>query len=85
MVGNNLEISQKITKDDARKVIEMSGEINPIHVNEEFTRRIMFKGWIVHSRISLMWVSVALTKLMGFGKIWLSRPLNLTTRSELAT
>jgi acyl dehydratase len=72
-IGDSVEISKKITEEDVRKFIEISGDDNPVHVDDEFAKRTMFKGRIVHGLIPLSLVSAALTKLMGPGNIWLSQ------------
>ena len=72
-IGDSYEISKKVTEEDVRKFIEISGDDNPVHVSEEFARRTMFKGRIAHGLIPLSLVSAALTKLMGPGNVWLSQ------------
>ena len=72
-VGESIEVSRKITEDDVRKFVDISGDNNPVHMNEEFAKRTMYKGRIVHGLIPLSLVSGALTKMMGPGNVWLSQ------------
>ena len=68
-------ISKKITKEDIQKFIEISGDNNPIHTDENFAKRTIFKKPIAHGLISASLISAGLTKLMGEGNIWLTQDL----------
>ncbi|MFX1445945.1 MAG: MaoC family dehydratase [Promethearchaeota archaeon] len=72
----NITITKKITKEDIQKFIQISGDINPIHTDEEFARKTIFKKPIAHGLISASIISAGLTKLMGSGNIWLTQQLN---------
>ena len=77
---NNMEkiitLTKKITKGDIQKFIEISGDINPIHTNEDFAKKTIFKKPIAHGLISASLISAGLTNLMGYGNIWLTQQLN---------
>ena len=71
----SITIKKKITKKDIQKFIEISGDNNPIHSDEEFAKRTIFKKPIAHGLISASLISAGLTKLMGSGNIWLTQQL----------
>jgi 3-hydroxybutyryl-CoA dehydratase len=77
-VGNSLELSKNVTEEDVTNLIAISGDDNPLHTDEEFAKRTMFKGRIVHGIISAALVSAALTKLFGPGNLWLSQKMKYT-------
>jgi acyl dehydratase len=77
-VGDSIELSKQITEDDIRKLIEISGDDNPLHTNEEFAKRTIFKGRIAHGILSAALVSAALTKLFGPGNLWMSQTIKYT-------
>lgn len=77
-VGNTIEISKKITEEDIQKLIEISGDDNPLHTDEEFAKRTMFKGRIAHGILSAALVSAALTKMFGPGNLWMSQTIKYT-------
>lgn len=77
-VGDSFEISKQITEEDIRKLIEISGDDNPLHTNEEFAKRTMFKGRIAHGILSAALVSAALTKMFGPGNLWMSQTIKYT-------
>ncbi len=56
---------------------EVSGDVNPVHFDEEFARGTIFKGRIAHGMLSASYISTVLgMKMPGPGTIFLS----LTTR-----
>ena len=71
----NFSISKKITKEDVQKFIEISGDDNPVHTDENFAKRTIFRKPIAHGLISASLISCGLTKLMGEGNIWLTQDL----------
>lgn len=72
-IGKEVEISKTITEDDVKKIIEVSGDENPIHFDEEFAKTTIFKKKLAHGLLSLGLVSAALTKLFGPGNLWLDQ------------
>ncbi|MFW9801876.1 MAG: MaoC family dehydratase [Candidatus Thorarchaeota archaeon] len=77
-VGNTIEISKQITEADIQKLIEISGDDNPLHTDEEFANRTIFKGRIAHGILSAALVSAALTKMFGPGNLWMSQTIKYT-------
>ena len=76
--GDSLELSKIVTELDIDKLIEISGDDNPIHTDEEFAKRTLFKGRIAHGIISAALVSAALTKFFGPGNVWMSQTIKYT-------
>ncbi|NVM29864.1 MAG: MaoC family dehydratase [Candidatus Helarchaeota archaeon] len=70
-VGKEIKISKTITEADVKKLVEISGDENPIHLDEEFAKRTIFKRKLAHGLLSLGVISAALTKLFGPGNLWL--------------
>ncbi|MFX1451326.1 MAG: MaoC family dehydratase [Promethearchaeota archaeon] len=77
-IGKEVEISKTITEEDVRKFVEISGDDNPIHLDEEFAKRTIYRRRIAHGLLSLGLVSAALTKLFGPGNIWLNQTFSFT-------
>ena len=75
-IGDHIEVFKKITEDDVTKFIEISGDDNPIHTDDEFASQTFFKGRIAHGLLSVALISQGLTKLLGSGNIWLSYNFN---------
>ncbi len=78
----DLEVGQSFTtinvvKDaDIVKFAEVSGDVNPIHLDEEYAKKSIFGERIAHGMISASYVSAIFgTKFPGPGSIYLSQSL----------
>jgi 3-hydroxybutyryl-CoA dehydratase len=61
---------------DIMAFAELSGDFNPVHVDEEFAKTTMFKGRIAHGMLSAAYISTALgTRLPGPGCVYVSQSL----------
>lgn len=67
-VGQKASITKKITEKDIDKIIKISGDTNPIHMDDGFARKSIFKGRIAHGLLIACELSALYyTKLPGFG------------------
>jgi 3-hydroxybutyryl-CoA dehydratase len=75
-VGQEASFSKKITEEDIVLFAKISGDTNPVHLDEEFAATTPFKTRIAHGMLSASLVSAVLgTKLPGPGCIYLSQTL----------
>ena len=73
-VGATAEYSRTVTEDDIVAFAEISGDDNPVHLDEEYAAGTVFKGRIAHGILSLSFISTVLgTKLPGPGCIYLEQ------------
>ncbi len=72
-IGKKISLSKRISEEDIQLFLKLSGDNNPIHLDENFAQKTMFKGRVAYGLLSLLLISSALTKLMGPGNIWLSQ------------
>jgi len=63
-------LKKKITVKRIRDYAQVSGDFNPLHVDENFARKTAFGGIVAHGMLTLAYVSEMMTKL--FGEDWLS-------------
>lgn len=75
-VGMRATVSRTITETDLRNFSGVSGDTNPMHLNEEYARTTPFGGCIVHGMLTASLISAAIgTKLPGPGCIYMSQTL----------
>ena len=76
-VGMTAEFTKVLTQADIVAFAEISGDTNPVHLNEDYAAKTMFKGRIAHGMLTAGLISAVLgTKLPGPGCIYLSQELN---------
>lgn len=76
-VGMSATFSKTITEADIVMFAGVSGDINAMHINEEFARTTAFKGRIAHGMLSASVISAAVAnRLPGPGTIYLNQQLN---------
>lgn len=75
-LGQQATVSRTITETDLRNFSGVSGDTNPMHLNEEFARSTPFGGCIVHGMLTASLISAVIgTKLPGPGCIYMSQTL----------
>ena len=75
-VGMAEEYSHTITDDDVAAFAALTGDTNPVHLDQEYAARTRFKAPIVHGLLTSSYISTVLgTKLPGAGAIYLSQTL----------
>ena len=73
-VGEKASFSMQVTEDKVVAFAELSGDTNPVHLDEEFASGTFFKGRIAHGALVASSISAVLgTKLPGTGAIYLSQ------------
>ncbi len=75
-VGDTASYGKTVTEADIVLFSGISGDTNPVHLNQEFAAATLFKGRIAHGMLSAGFISTVLgTKLPGPGAIYLSQSL----------
>lgn len=75
-VGMEARFGKTITDADLVMFAGISGDTNPVHLNEDFAQPTMFKGRIAHGMLSAGLISAVLgTRLPGPGSIYMSQEL----------
>jgi 3-hydroxybutyryl-CoA dehydratase len=68
--------ARTVTEADIIAFAGVSGDDNPVHLNEDFAATTMFKGRIAHGMLSVGYISAVIgTRLPGPGCIYLSQSL----------
>jgi 3-hydroxybutyryl-CoA dehydratase len=75
-VGQAVEISRVVGAADIEAFAEVSGDNNPVHLDEAYARTTQFGERIAHGMLSAAYISAILgTRLPGPGAIYLSQSL----------
>ncbi len=76
-IGEKAQLSRTITEADIAAMAEVTGDYNPVHMDEAFAAKTRFKGRIAHGVFSAGLISAVLgTKLPGPGAVYLKQTLN---------
>ena len=71
--GMSASTEHTVTERDVQLFGEATGDMNPVHFDEEFARKTVFRGRVAHGALSIGFISALLgTKLPGDGSIFLS-------------
>jgi len=73
-VGFKITHEKTITEADINMFAEVSGDYNPVHVNEDYAKKTLFRGRIAHGALSQAFLSAAMAKLPGL-TIFLSQSI----------
>ncbi len=75
-VGMEASYAKKITNEDVLAFAELSGDTNPVHLDDTYAAQTMFKQRIAHGFLTASLFSTVLgTRLPGPGCIYLSQSL----------
>lgn len=75
-VGMTASFSKTVKDEDIVRFADISGDTNPVHLDEAYAEKTLFKGRIAHGMLSAAFISTVFgTRLPGAGCIYLSQSL----------
>ena len=74
-VGERATFTKTVTEADVVLMAGISGDLNPLHLDEDYGRRTRFKGRVAHGVLTVSFVSAANTLLTGPGFVYLGQEL----------
>lgn len=75
-VGQEASLSNTVTEAVITAFADVSGDHNPVHIDEAYAATTMFKGRIAHGMLSAAYISAVFgMKLPGPGSIYMSQTL----------
>ena len=78
-VGDSAEVSKTIADEDVRAFAELTGDRNPLHLDEEYAASTRFGRRIAHGMLGASLISAVLAnELPGRGTVYLSQTLRFT-------
>lgn len=76
-VGDQASLSHAVTERDLILFATVSGDVNPVHLDEEFAAATPFKGRIAHGMLSGALISAAIAcELPGPGTIYIGQEMS---------
>ncbi|MBI2796678.1 MAG: MaoC family dehydratase [Gemmatimonadetes bacterium] len=93
-IGQSAEITRTVTDRDIQGFADVTGDTNPLHLDEAAAKGTMFKGRIAHGMLGAGFISAVIgTQLPGFGSVYVTQSLafrrpvrpgdTITTRVEV--
>ena len=71
--GMSASTDRTVTERDIELFGEATGDLNPVHFDEDFARKTIFRGRVAHGALSVGFISAVIgTKLPGAGTIFVS-------------
>ena len=78
-IGDKASFTKTISEADIYAFAGITGDFNPVHVNEEFAKKGRFKKRIAHGMLSASLISTVIgTDLPGANTIYLSQEVKFT-------
>ena len=75
-VGQSAEMTREVTEAVIAAFAEVSGDINPVHLDAEYAKTTSFGERIAHGMLSAAYISAVLgTQLPGPGAIYISQSM----------
>lgn len=76
-IGDSAQLSRTVKDEDIRIFAEVTGDKNPLHLDDEFASKTIFKRRIAHGILTAALISSVIgNRLPGNGTIYLSQTLN---------
>lgn len=76
-VGDKASIKRSITDQDILKIAEITGDYNPVHINDDFAVATRFKGRIAHGELITGLISAVIGNILpGYGSIFISQSIH---------
>lgn len=75
-IGMEESLTKTITEKEIQTFAELTGDINPVHLDKDFAKETQFKQPIAHGMLSASYFSTIFgTQLPGVGSIYVSQSL----------
>ncbi|HMG15966.1 MAG TPA: MaoC family dehydratase, partial [Saprospiraceae bacterium] len=75
-VGDKETLIHTITQNDIEKFVDLTGDDNKLHIDENYASKTQFKKPVVHGMLGASFISTIIgTKLPGDGALWFSQSL----------
>jgi acyl dehydratase len=77
--GDTVRWRHEVTAEEVDSFARLSGDVNPLHLDDAFSQQHGFRGRVVHGALVSAFISRILgTELPGPGCLWLSQSIRFT-------
>lgn len=78
-IGQSASFAKTISEADIVLFTAVSGDTNPVHINQDYAEKTQFKGRVAHGMLTASLISTVLgTRLPGPGTIYMGQNLRFT-------
>jgi 3-hydroxybutyryl-CoA dehydratase len=75
--GQHVSFSKTFTEEDVRRFIEITGDVNPLHVDDSFAAKTQFGGRVLHGMLTASILSTMVGMMLpGTGAIYRSQTIH---------
>ena len=75
-IGMSASYTKRISEDNVNSFADISGDTNPVHLNDKYAKKTIFEKRIVHGMLTASLISKVLGTMMpGEGSIYLKQEL----------
>ena len=75
-IGDTAELSHTITQQDIDHFVELTGDDNKLHIDQDYAGTTVFKKPVAHGMLGASFISTVIgTKLPGDGALWFAQNL----------
>jgi 3-hydroxybutyryl-CoA dehydratase len=72
-LGQSASMEKTVTERDIQIFGEATGDLNPVHFDEDYARKTIFRGRVAHGALSIGFISAVIgMKLPGAGTLFMS-------------
>ena len=72
-IGQSASLTRTVSEDDVQLFGKSTGDMNPVHFDESYARKTVFRGRVAHGALSIGFISAVIgMELPGPGTIFLS-------------
>jgi len=75
-VNDQAKLEHLLTQEDVKAFASLTGDFNPLHLDQEFAKKTLFQKPVVHGMLSAGFISTMIGMLLpGGGALWMSQTL----------
>jgi 3-oxoacyl-[acyl-carrier protein] reductase len=83
-VGQRADLTHVLTQSDVEAFAALSGDYNPLHMDEEFARKTQFRKPVVHGMIPASFISTLIGMMLpGGGALWTSQKMDFVNPARV--